>query len=236
MASGPVFDHFVEVGAAVASGPVFDHASEGLPGIAAGPIFDHLTTLPPPPSFSGLSGGSVPVVEPIQTFSAPSEGRTVVKIRDYSITTFGRVAFPPTQTFGALVDGIADGIPTPLSLTATVVDAGCIRLDWIDPSTKEDGFRLERSLEDANDWEIIATLPADTIIFLDRFAIPLVIYDYRVIGFDDFGVQSRPSNIATAVTPLPPDLTVLPPLTSSLNPTRNKLVTPPVEAKSPGVL
>jgi hypothetical protein len=114
-----------------------------------------------------------------------------------------------------------------------VIDAGCIRLDWVDPGPEEDGYRLERSLENANDWEVIATLPADTITFVDRFAVPLVVYDYRAISFD-VDRTSLPSNIATAVTPLPPDIATGAPPTTPVDPPRSRIEPDNVEFLSPG--
>jgi len=214
------------------SGPTSGQASipppRGFGGTTEG-------AFPPAPggSFSGTTAGSA-AIPPNQTFSGPTEGRAVVTVRGYSGPTAGRSSnIPPVRGFGAATGGVVAGIPQPENLTATVVDAGCIRLDWVDPSDEETGYRLERSLENANDWETIADLPEDAETFLDRFAVPLTVYDYRVIGFNEVR-ESVPSNIATAVTPLPPDISTGPPPSAPVDPPRNQIEPDVVEFKSPG--
>jgi len=219
VAAGPVFDHFIEAGIVVAAGPVFDHDAEAFPGIAAGPIFDHFTAIPPPPSFSGPTGGRFPATAG-STFGRPTGGRVS--------------SILPARGFGALTGGSFVGLPTPINLTATVIDAGCVRLDWIDAGPEEDGYRVERSPAGMGDWTIIGTLDADVTTYLDRFAVPLVVYDYHVISFDAIKTSS-PSNIATAVTPLPSDISTGAPPTSPVDPPRNRIEPDVLEFKSPGV-
>lgn len=195
-----------------------------------------IAKFPPPQTFGGVSHGKRPVILPGNHFGPPSEGRTLVApFNVFGPPTSGRASsiIPPFH-FGGTTGGVVEGIPTPINLTATVIDAGCVRLDWIDPSDEETGYRVERSLADADDWDVIATLPENTETFLDRFAVPLVVYDYRVIGFDPVR-QSLPSNIATAVTPLPPNINTGPPPSTPQDPQRNRIQPKPFSFDSPGV-
>jgi hypothetical protein len=52
----------------------------------------------------------------------------------------------------------------PTDLTVTVLLANAVRLDWVDKSSNETGFRLERSTP-ATGWTLLATVPAGTQSF-----------------------------------------------------------------------
>lgn len=192
--------------------------------------------VPPPRHFGGPTGSAVAAPEAPQVYSAPTAGKTSVPPPFfYGGTTAGRSsALVPPRGFGGVTGGVTGGIPAPINLTATALDAGCIQLNWVDPGPEEDGYRIERSISGMNDWSTIGTVGANVVSFLDRFAVPLVVYDYRVFGFDDVR-ESLPSNIATAVTPLPPDLPVSPPPTTPTDQPRNRIEPDLVDFKSPGV-
>lgn len=215
------------------SGPTGGPQALLAPGNSFSGTTEGKTLIPPAQTFYGPSGGQVPPQEP-DHFGGPTGGDVIVSVRLFSGPTGGVSSAPPARHFGATTGGVVQGIPTPINLTATVIDAGCIRLDWVDVSGEETGYRLERSLADADDWEVIATLPEDTVTFLDRFAVPLTVYDYRVIGFDP-DRESLPSNIATAVTPLPPDISTGPPPMAPEDPERNRIQPKPFTFESPGV-
>ena len=190
--------------------------------------------VPPPPSFGGPTGGRFPATAGA-TYSGTTESKVdaIPPTQVFGGLTSGRSATLPARSFGALTGGFFVGLPAPINLVATVVDAGCIRLDWVDPGPEEDGYTIERSLSGIGDWSVIGTVAADVVTFLERFAVPLVVYDYRIVSFDSVKTSS-PSNIATAVTPLPPDLsTPLPPV-SPTDPPRNQIMPKRVEFLSPG--
>jgi titin len=122
----------------------------------------------------------------------------------------------------------------PTSLVATVIDAGDIDLSWTDNATDETGFRIERSLTTLNDWSKIGQTGINEVTFRERFAVPAVTYDYRVFAFNVDG-DSLPSNVVSAVTPLPPSLTISAPPVAPVNPPRNQISPENVEFNSPGV-
>jgi hypothetical protein len=196
---------------------------------------DALVVVEPPQTFSGSTGDGVVGTAPPNTFGGSTGDDAVLTVRGFSGPSEGFVnTLIPPRNYGGVTGGVVEGLPTPIGLTATVIDAGCIRLDWVDPGPEEDGYRIERSLEGADDWESIGTVDANVVTFLDRFAVPLTVYDYRVISFDA-DRESIPSNIATAVTPLPPDLSVSPPPVTPEDPQRNRLEPDPYDFLSPGV-
>lgn len=71
-------------------------------------------------------------------------------------------------------------IPTaPSGLAVTGVTSGRVELAWIDNSTDETGFRIERSF-DGVAWSLLATVPADVEDYVDRGLFPLGTLHYRV--------------------------------------------------------
>ena len=199
--------------------PGIDEVFEQAP-TPLGPAFDIIAPFPPPPTYGWVVSGVVAASPPVRQYGGPTGGRKKASL--------------PTRFFSGTSDGIVGGLPAPINLTATVVDAGCIRLDWVDPGPDEDGFRIERSLSGLGTWVVIGTVLADITTFLDRFAVPLVVYDYRVISFDAVR-DSLPSSIATAVTQLPPTIPTGPPPTTPVDQQRNQIKPDSVEFKSPGV-
>jgi len=122
----------------------------------------------------------------------------------------------------------------PSGLLAIVISAGDIDLSWTDNSLDEDRFRIERSLEGMGDWiEIGQTLP-DAPSFRERFAVPEISYDYRVIAVNLDG-DSLSSNVVTAVTPPPPSLSTGPPPVAPVDPPRNRIQPKPISFESPGI-
>lgn len=86
----------------------------------------------------------------------------------------------------------------PTLLAATAASSSRIDLTWMDNTTNEEGFILERSLDGVAFAEV-ATLPADTTAYSDLGLFPSTSYFYRVKAF--LGSQeSGWSNVAGAVT------------------------------------
>lgn len=88
----------------------------------------------------------------------------------------------------------------PASLTAAVED-GQIRLNWVDRSDDETGFRIERRTE-GEAFQVLVTRPAGSSNYLDTAIQEGVIYTYRVIALSPYG-DSLPSNEASASVPTP---------------------------------
>lgn len=232
------FSGWVQEEQLIVAVPVYSGTTEGKTAAVAPPQSFGGTTedsalVLPAQGYSATTGGSTPAVVGDQ-FGGTTEGRSVVVPQGFSGPSSGHVSpTTPARSFSGMTIGTTGGIPAPINLTAVAIDAGCIRLDWDDVSDEESGYRIDRSLTTANDWEEIGTTGENVVTFLDRFAIPLVVYDYRVVGTDP-GRVSLPSNIATAVTALPPELNVTPPPVTE-DPLRNRLQTKPFDLLSPGV-
>ena len=91
-------------------------------------------------------------------------------------------------------------IPPPLApsgLTATAVSSSQINLSWVNNSTNETGFIIERDFSGVP--EIIKIMPAGSTSYADIGLISNTFYRYRVRATGDGG-DSNPSNDATATT------------------------------------
>lgn len=83
----------------------------------------------------------------------------------------------------------------PSGLTALADSSRNIQLTWSDNSNNEAGYKVERSTNGGNNWNIITSLGQNTNSFLDTGLIPNSVYYYRVFGYNIFG-NSQYSNIA----------------------------------------
>ena len=101
----------------------------------------------------------------------------------------------------------------PSQLAATVVSSTKISLSWVDNSSNESGFKLQRSLDAGFNNPVTIALAADTMGYDDTGLLPNTIYYYRIYTFNNIG-NSAYSNTASAATPentpvAPSDLTAV---------------------------
>ena len=92
-----------------------------------------------------------------------------------------------------------DPPPAPSSLHAEATAAGRIDLSWIDESTDEYGFEVERSADGGASWQLLASLGTDTGTYEDTEVASLTAYSYRVRAFNGAGYSSY-SNTATVTS------------------------------------
>ena len=90
-------------------------------------------------------------------------------------------------------------IPNPPSgLTATALSYTSIRLNWIDNSNNETGFKIERSINGIN-WLLRDSVSSNTSIYNDYGLTEYMIYYYRIYAYNQYG-NSAYSNIAYDTT------------------------------------
>ncbi len=87
----------------------------------------------------------------------------------------------------------------PSNLRATAISSSRIDLVWIDNSTNEAGFKIERGTSAAGPFSQIATVGADVISYSDTGLNPNTFYYYRVRAYNGAG-NSGYSNVAKAKT------------------------------------
>ena len=89
-------------------------------------------------------------------------------------------------------------LEAPGSLTASPVSVTGIELQWVDNSTEESGFQVERKTEVESEWNEIAQVPANSTSYTDELPGWSQTISYRVRAFNDMTVSDY-SNIATVV-------------------------------------
>jgi hypothetical protein len=88
----------------------------------------------------------------------------------------------------------------PTALAATSVSDSQINLTWLDNSTNESGFRIERKRAVTTDvWAEIATVGPGVTTYSDTGLTGLTVYRYRIRAYNLFG-NSAYSTIASAKT------------------------------------
>ncbi|MCC2669552.1 MAG: hypothetical protein K0Q72_2023, partial [Armatimonadetes bacterium] len=90
----------------------------------------------------------------------------------------------------------------PQGLTALALSATTIQLDWLDISSNEAGFRVERRTDTGSFTEIGAT-GTDVSSYTDESLQPNTTYRYRVRAHNVGGLSAY-SNTANTATPAPP--------------------------------
>jgi alpha-tubulin suppressor-like RCC1 family protein len=100
-------------------------------------------------------------------------------------------------SFSACAQTIPD---PPAGLVATAVSTNQINLSWMDNSTNEDSFAIERAPDIGGQWAQIATVGANVANYSDTGLSPGTRYWYRVQAYNTGG-NSDYSNQASATTP-----------------------------------
>ncbi|MBN1672453.1 MAG: fibronectin type III domain-containing protein [Kiritimatiellae bacterium] len=104
---------------------------------------------------------------------------------------------------------VTEGAPAaPSGLTATAVSATRIDLNWTDNSSNEDGFKIDRRVQDESTWTRVGYLAANVTTHSDTGLSADTVYEYRVKADDADGADSPYSNMASATTPAAGPVTV----------------------------
>ena len=97
-----------------------------------------------------------------------------------------------------------DVVPAvPRGFAAYATSPTDVRLEWIDDSNNETGFRIERGPTSVGPWQVLATVPAGTTEYSDGGLTPDTLYYYQLFAFNDIGddlkadfASVRPSDFA----------------------------------------
>ncbi|MFN2377872.1 MAG: fibronectin type III domain-containing protein [Candidatus Binatia bacterium] len=88
----------------------------------------------------------------------------------------------------------------PTDLSAMAVSPTAVTLEWVDGSTDETAFNIQRKTGLEGEFARIGTVDAEVNTFADFSALPSTTYFYRVRAVNEVG-RSTFSNIASATTP-----------------------------------
>lgn len=94
-------------------------------------------------------------------------------------------------------------INPPTTLGATTLSTSSIRLNWVDASDNETGFRIERASAGGSDWVQAGTVGANITTFTNSALACGTNFQYRVFAFNPEG-DSPSSNTVQAVSVLCP--------------------------------
>lgn len=90
----------------------------------------------------------------------------------------------------------------PIDLVATEVGESYIKLSWIDNSTNETGFKIEKRTEQSM-YSTLASTEKDISSFIDSNLTWNVKYTYRVFSYNSVGFSSTHSNEVSVTTLAP---------------------------------
>jgi len=106
----------------------------------------------------------------------------------------------------AQVDMTGTPPDAPTNLTANVLSSTQVGLDWTDTSTNETSFVVERS-DNGGVFALIATLPANTVTYVDGTVAAGNSYTYQVGAKNGVGTSySIPATVSVTVPPAPTNL------------------------------
>jgi hypothetical protein len=79
----------------------------------------------------------------------------------------------------------------PSNLTAAAISTSQINLNWIDNSSNENGFAIERALSSAGPWSNIATLGTNMTSYSNTGLSPATTYYYRVRAYTQTKIRGK---------------------------------------------
>lgn len=95
-----------------------------------------------------------------------------------------------------------ESLPSPSELSASKASATSIKLNWIDNSIGEHGFKIDRKVDVSGTWEIdFSTVPENTSTWIDSGLSSNIKYFYRIRAFySDFYTNYTNEAFATPFT------------------------------------
>jgi hypothetical protein len=103
--------------------------------------------------------------------------------------------------------GTGSAPTAPNTLAAPSFTTSSIDLTWVDTSSDETGFEIERSLDGSTGWTLIFTTASNATAYTDTSLSASTTYYYRVRAVNSFGNSSYTAN-ASATTQAPPSTPV----------------------------
>lgn len=101
---------------------------------------------------------------------------------------------------GSSSTGVAPKAPSNLILqTAYTADSSSIKLMWVDNSTNESGFKLERKAKDGTVWAQIALVNSNSTSFTDTGLTAGITYLYRVKSWNTYGTSAASNELQVAI-------------------------------------
>lgn len=155
------------------------------------------------------SGGSSNTIDTVENvfIQSPQAGTWTIQVLGDEIVQDGHVETPALDAdYALVVSGGTTGTVTPpdapTNLGATTINCNQIDLAWTDNSDNETSFKIERSIDNVDFFEI-DSVNANITTYNDTTAAENTTYWYRVRASNSAG-DSDYSNTASATTPVCP--------------------------------
>ncbi|MGB3466070.1 MAG: ThuA domain-containing protein [Cyclobacteriaceae bacterium] len=132
--------------------------------------------------------------------------------------TVTATSFSDGGVFDQCVITILDTLPpqAPGNLEVSLLSQGIASLTWADSSTNENGFEIEaRDFYFGTSYELLTTLPAYAVSFIDSTFNAGANRTYRVRAFNDVGVSSFSNSAGVNNIPFPPNDLLIDEVTSN---------------------
>jgi len=88
----------------------------------------------------------------------------------------------------------------PSSLTATVLGSTSIRINWVDNSSNEDKFMIDRSTNGGSNWTVRDSVAANTTQYTDGGLTQNTQYCYRVYAKNCVGISANSNQVCSTTT------------------------------------
>jgi len=95
----------------------------------------------------------------------------------------------------------SSALAAPIGMSVAVIDNESVAITWLDQSSNETGFKVERSGTD-NVWQVIATLAANSATYSDSNVSADNNYNYRVGAYDAQSINYSETASSTLLTTL----------------------------------
>ncbi|MGE5610250.1 MAG: lectin-like domain-containing protein [Bacillota bacterium] len=158
---------------------------------------------------ASLSDMSVPVKQS-EILNAGGSLKTAVYTIDYRSGLAGKELTIEWKSVGGTGNVIlqaatlsdVDPVAAPTDVAVDGRFVGGVVVSWKDNSANELGYRVERTLAGADNWTVLATVPANITTYTDKTAEQGKAYQYRVTTFNPLGsISSTAANVTTAAIP-----------------------------------
>jgi len=126
-----------------------------------------------------LSGGEIKCSVRIRLTASP-----YLNLQTYSVQITGSSLTTNPQTEALGINTLPDA---PSNLVVVALDYSSLKLDWIDNSNNENGFKLDYKLHSSSTWTSIDLHTPDTQTYTHSGLSASTEYDYRILAYNSFG-------------------------------------------------
>ncbi len=113
----------------------------------------------------------------------------------YSISSIASDRFEWGNGGGSTASCVkTSGPPAPANGLSIVIQGGTAMLAWVDQSSNESGFKVQRKFSAQGDWQTLTTTSANSVTYTDS-AVPSGTYAYRVIATNTAGDSISSSEV-----------------------------------------